>query len=297
VIAASDGAPDTPLRLGAYLMIADVKWIAPCIRALYGLVDQIIISYDERSRGYSGDQIDFAFNLALIRALDPDGKAIFLPGRFFREECDPMENETNQRRISLEAASVKVDWVIQLDTDEILLDPAEFVRQLHAAHTAGREGLEYPARWLYADIGAGRYLERSRRFGGIAASYPGPVAVRVGAKLRHSRQGSESLWRVDFRSKNTDPWHDSETPVDAVITPDQAIAHFSWVRSREDMRAKARSSAHANHLEWDRLITRWLSYQRHPLPTMLISRLRRDREHWMRITQLPDSLSLDRALR
>jgi hypothetical protein len=286
--------PQTNLRVAAYVLAADPAWLSAGVRSYYGLVSRIFVSYDADGRSWTGQQLPIERCLDIIRELDTDGKVTLLPGRFWRPAERPLDNDTYQRQVCIDAASEIADWIIQLDADEILLDPATFARELVAADADGRDGLEYPARCLYASLARGRYLEESRRFGGIAATYPGPVAVRAGSRLRVARQGPSSLRRVDFRKRNTDPSHPRSSPVDAVIAPAQGMIHFSWVRSEEELRAKGRSSGHAHDFDWDKAIDSWLWHQRHPYLTALTTPLRRrPPSRWLRISriELPDGLS------
>jgi hypothetical protein len=275
------------LRIAAYVLAADPAWLTHSIASYYGLVDQILVSYDEGGRSWTGQPLPVEQCLDAIRTLDTERKVSLLPGRFWRPGEHPMDNETYQRQVCLDAMQASADWIIQLDTDEILLDQAAFARELAVADVTGRNGLEYPARWLYASLGGDRYLERSRRLGGIAAGYPGAVAVRAGTRLRVARQGADPLWRVDFRPRNTDPARSRDASVDSVVGAQQGIAHLSWVRSEEELRAKGRSSGHARDLDWDRDIDRWLWHQRHPRATVLTSpRWHRPSSRWLRISHV-----------
>ena len=222
------------LRLAAYVLAGDAAWLRQSLESYYDLVDEIVVSYDTAMLGWTGEPVPVKKCLEIAAsALDREQKVSYLQGEFWRPAFSPMENETHQRQVSLDAAANGADWIIQLDADEILLDPAAFSGALADGHVEGRSGLEYPARWMYAALGRNRYLEQSSRFGRLAAGYPGPVAVRPGTRLRVGRQGPEAaqLWRVDFRNRNTDPAHPRDIHIDGVVRPLQAILHLSWVRS------------------------------------------------------------------
>ena len=275
------------IRITGYVMAADPAWIRASVSSYYAIVDQLVVSYDADGLGWTGDPIPVAECLDAIRAVDHQRKVLLLPGAFWRPGYSPMANDTNQRQASLDVAGQGAEWVLQIDTDEILLDEAAFVSALHDADENRRDGLEYPARWLYATVSSGRYLEQSSRFGRLAAGYPGPVAVRPGVTLRVARQGPDALWRVDFRARNTDPSHQPGTRVDAVVAPRSGIAHMSWVRREDEMRAKARSSSHAYDFDWDRAIDRWRRHQRHPRLAALMTPFRRGGvSRWLRLSRI-----------
>jgi hypothetical protein len=170
------------------------------------------------------------------------------------------------------------------------LDATELARMVRSASAAFREGLHYPSRWIYCHACDGSWLELSNRWGRPAAGYPGALAIRGGTRLAHARQSSGSLYRVDFRSRNTDPWRSRHEPVDATVRVDQAILHFSWARSEEDLRTKAVVSGHAEHFDWTAAIDKWRWRCRHPrlasLGTPLRGRPRLGSTNWVRRTHL-----------
>ncbi len=186
--------------------------------------------------------------------------------------------------------------MLQIDGDEVLANPARLVESVDRADASGRSAVEFPARWLYAQVEGNRYLERCRRFWGVSAGFPGPVAVRAGTALRLARQCDVPLWRVDFRHRNTDPAHGADARVDEAVPADDAIWHFSWIRSEEEMRAKAATSGHAGEFDWIAEIDRWVWRRRHPLVTTVATPLRPHpavvgAPTWLRTTRVPDHVS------
>ena len=282
-------------RIAAYVMAADPTWIEESVRSYYDIVDRIVVSYDKTSTSWTGTPIRVDEALERLRAMDVASKMILSPGSFFRQGEHALANDTYQRQTALTEASEGADWVVQLDTDEVFADPAEFLRCLRAADNLGYSGLEYPARVMYQHMRGNLYLEQCRRFWTVAAGYPGPVAVRANSTLTLCRQGEVKLYRVDFRSKNTDPSHPADAPVHHVIRPDQAIVHYSWVRSDEHMLAKSRSSGHANDFDWEPVIARWRARRRHPFRTVVTAPIRRGADRrFLRITRIrnaPDPAS------
>lgn len=275
------------MRLHAYVMAADPAFLAASVLSYYGVVDRIVVSYDEDGRSWAGHEIPVDLCRSILRELDADGRCVFSPGRFVRPDLHPMEAETAQRQAALDEASSGADWVLQLDTDEVIPDVDAFVGTIASAEAAGAGGLEYPARWLYSRTAAGRFLERSGRFGGITASYPGALAVRAGARLTRARQPASPLFRVDVRPWNTDPSHPRDALVHRVVDPGQAVLHYSWVRTADTMRRKLGWSGHAPDTDGAREYRRWEWRKRHPIATAAISPLRGAGERF-RISALPD---------
>lgn len=264
------------MRVTAYVLVGDPNFLADSIRSYYPLVDRIVLSYDEDSVSWTGTPLPVEDCLRIIDAVDVDGKCVRAPGHYARLEHEPLANETFQRQAALDAASQDADWVLQLDTDEVMLDPDRFLRSLRRADATGCSALDYPSRWLYARVSPDRYLEASSRFWRPISSYPGPLAVRAGTRLSHARQVQDALlYRVDLRAWNTDPAHHHETTVHEVVPAEAAVLHYSWVRDHDTIRRKFGWSGHAADYSRPVVYRRWASRQRHPWRTVLSTPLRR----------------------
>lgn len=278
----------TPLRLHAYVLVADPSYLRESLSAYYPHVDRIVLSYDRTATSWTGTPLPVEQCLRIIDEIDVDGKCVRAPGDFARLDHEPLENDTFQRQAALDAASAGADWVIQLDTDEVMVDPQTFIAMIERADAEGATGLDYPARWLYTRTGRGRYLEVTTRFWGDASSYPGPLAVRAGTTLRHARQIDGRLFRVDLAARNTDPWHPADAPVHAVIPRDSAVLHFSWVRHPDVIRRKFGWSGHTRFMRPPIVLRRWLWRTRHPLLTVVTSPLRRKDDGRYRLARIPE---------
>ncbi len=258
------------MRISAYVLAADPAWLRQSVSSYYGLVDRIVVSFDRSSRSWTGTPLDVTACLDTLKELDVGGKLVYSPGDYARPHHRPLDNETFQRERALDEASDGADWVVQLDTDEVVGDVEVFRTCLTDADRRGFAALDYPARVLHKQIGPGRFLEQSSRFWRLAAGYPGPVVVRAGTRLRLCRQNDAHRFRVDFRAANTDPWQGRHSPVHRVIAPNEGIFHFSWVRSEEHMLRKARWSGHAEDADFDLLgeVRHWQRRGRHPVATL-----------------------------
>ena len=260
------------MRINAYIMAADPAWIEASVLSYYDLVHEIVVSYDASGRSWSGTPIAVDACLNRLRQIDTEGKLRFCPGDYARSGHNPMENDTFQRQTALEMAGEGADWVLQLDTDEVLADAGAFLNCLETAHRGGFNGMEYPARWLYRSLGENRYLERCSRFWKTIAGFPGPVAVRPGVRLCNARQSDAHLFRVDFCKRNTDPWHAPESPVHRAIPPGQGILHYSWIREEEELLRKTSAWGHSQD-DWKSEIAHWIWAGRHPLLASLATPL------------------------
>ena len=252
------------MKVHAFVPAAQPDWVQASVYSYYRLVERIIVSYDRDGLGWNGKPMPVDTTLALLRDMDIDNKMVFCPGNYFRPNHAPHENATYQRQCALDEAGDNANWVLMFDTDEVLADPVMFKSCLEQAHTEGFDGLHYPARWLYQYLGRGWFLEMCSRFWGIAASYPGPVAIRPRTRLTHHRQCDVSLFRVDFKPRNTDPWHRPDATVNRVIGADQGIIHYSYVRRPEYLEKKFANHGEFHNPERSRKVVHWEWCARHP---------------------------------
>lgn len=273
------------MRVSAYVLIADPNFLRESLRAYYDRVDRIVLSYDENATSWTGTPLPVEECLAIIDSVDTAGKCVRVPGHYARLDHHPLDNDTFQRQQALDAASGGADWVLQLDTDEIMIDPERFFAALHRADATGMSGMDYPSRWLYSHVGADRYLEASSRFWRYRSSYPGPLAVRAGTRLSHARQADVLRYRVDLRPWNTDPAHRHDERVHQVVPAASAVIHYSWVRDHDTMRRKFGWSGHAVEYSQPEVYRSWAARQQHPWRTVLTTPFRRRDTY--RLTSLP----------
>lgn len=274
------------MRLNAYVLAGDPAWARESLQSYYHLVDRVIVSFDQDQLSWSGHPLSVDESLRELHSADPQRKIVFLPGHFSDPSRLPLAIETEQRQSALDVAGEGCDWVLQLDTDEIVLDAESLLGQIAKADANGFDALDYPLRDFYQSIGHGRFLEHSGRWWTARANYPGPIAVRSGTRLGHCRQAEARLFRVDFASRNTDPWRPPDSPVHALIDPSSAIAHMSWARTGKEMREKTRVSGHARARDWPRELAAWEWRQRHPVATVLTTPFRKNNFEWFRVSSL-----------
>ena len=283
------------MSIGAYVLLADPAFLASSLRSYYDMVDTIAIVYDESALSWTGKPLPLDDLLATVKEVDSASKCTYLPGNFHDPAMAPLDADTAQRRAGIAALNSSVDWILQIDTDEVLGSAARLEQAIRSAEQAGRAAVEFPARWIYAHVRDHLYLERCTRLWGICAGFPGPIAVRRGTELTLARQCDQPLWRVDFRRRNTDPAHPRDARVDGTVGPQDGIWHFSWVRSEREMRLKATTSGHVGDFDWSPEIDRWKRRQDHPWVTTLLTPLR---SHppvvggptWLRTVIVPDRL-------
>lgn len=264
-------------RIKAYVLAADPTWLERSVCAYYPFVDQIVVSYDRSSRGWTGAPVPVEECLTRLGVLDGDRKMRFVPGDFSYSAADPMENDTLQRGVALQLASEDADWVLQLDTDEWLPEPQALFEAIQSADYLGVGGVEWPMRVLYRRLGTAGALEVCAPDGGDHFEYIAPVAVRAGSQLRHSRRTGGSILRALVRGDSRSlqlkrPLEAGEVRQER-LHPKEAILHNSWARSPAELARKLASWSHSGASAWRHFLLRWLPstilwrYQRnlHPL--------------------------------
>lgn len=245
------------LKVGAYVLAADPWWVENSILAYYDRVDHIVVSYDADHISWTGTELPVQECLDRIGAIDTEKKCIYAPGHYARLDHTPLANETFQRQRALDQASKGVDWVLQLDTDEVMVNPAVFFDCLAEAHSRATRAMEFPSRYLYSRAGDGRYLEASTRWWRLRSNYPAPMAVRSDSVLVYCRQLAAPTFRVDFRANNTEPRRPYDEVVHRVVAPEEGILHYSWIRDDEYMRRKAAWSGHTDEYSEPTWLRRW----------------------------------------
>ena len=277
------------MRLNAYVLAGDPAWIAQSIGAYYRLVDRIVVAYDRSGLSWAGYPLSVGEALGRLRKADPDGKIVLLPGDWVDPSRPALDIETEQRQAALDVASESADWVVQLDTDEILAEPSTFVRCISVADAHAASALHYPLRWLYARSRSGAFLEVCGRWWGTQSGYPGPLAVRAGTRLTHGRQASSTpTYRVDVTPWNTDPAHPRGARVHRVVSPAQAALHMSGVRTEAQRLEKSIVSGHASAHRWESELRDWRRRGNHPWLTSATTPLMRDPLQRFRVVRLPE---------
>jgi hypothetical protein len=275
------------MRVNAYILIGDPSFLSASVRSYYSHVDRIVVSYDRTGRSWTGTELPVEEALERVKALDVHGKCEFRPGDYARTSHTPIDNDTHQRSEALAHASEGADWVLQLDTDEVVPRADILLRSMRRADRVAATGVEFPARWLYSRVEQGKFLEACGRWWGSISSYPGPVAVKPGVTLLHARQSDADLYRADIRPWNTDPSHPRDAIVHEVVPSDAAVIHYSWVRSPEFIARKVGWSGHADTLRESKEFLHWQAAMQHPYLTVATAPIQRI-GHRFRVSSAPD---------
>ena len=250
------------MRLNAYLLAADPAWIEASVLSYYDWVDRIIVSYDQGGRGWSGSPLRLEDCLARLRAIDSKQKMCFRPGDYARPGQDPMIADTHQRHSAFEQAAEGADWVLQVDTDEVLPNPIRLIDVLGIAAARDIRAVEWPMRILYRKLHRGGYLEICQSNGANHFEYPGPIAIRPGCVHVDARRVVGPFLRPVVANDSASlqvsrPPGPLEHRIDLPNAQD-AIIHNSWARRPASIRSKVASWGHNQGMKtWAYYHLRW----------------------------------------
>ena len=233
------------MKFKAYILAADPNWIEASVLSYYDFVEEILVSYDLDGRGWSGKPIPVEECLKRLHAIDKDKKLRLLGGNYYRSDRSPMQNDTYQRQCAIDEIGDTADWIVELDTDEVLPNASSFFKSLEKV-PKDRTLVEWPMRVFFQKTPSGKFLEVTTFFRKQLSEFPGPVATRPGVKVDNARCSSAATrWHFDIGPTTYVPELKSRKPVDGIIAKDDAILHFSWVRSDEDILKKVNGWSHS----------------------------------------------------
>lgn len=274
----------TPV-LGAYLLPGDPVWLRSSLARYYALLDDLVVVVPVPATGWTGRPLPVDECLEIIAAVDVRGIARQVTGHW-EDRGEPMRADTAQRQAGLDALAGRVDWVLQIDNDEVLPDPGVIMRAIESAGPDVR-GIELPLRVLYRRLGPRVFAAITGSSGHAVVEYPGSNVVRSGAVLVHARRPSghvvRHVVRGDKESLQVRRVTDSLVTQVEDLDPSEVILHNSWGRKPREILRKTRSWGHASGARgllyvvtrwW---VSRWLwRWQRnlHPFEDGLWPRLR-----------------------
>ncbi|WP_292832142.1 hypothetical protein [Microbacterium sp.] len=235
-------------RIGAYILPGDPNWLAKTLVAYYPLLEELVVPLPAEGIGWAGRPIPVDDVLAIVRTLDHRGILRTLEGTWTDLE-QPMRADTAQRQAALDALAGRVDWVLQIDNDEYLPNPAALLQAIDAAEDSGLSAVEWPMRVLF---------RRTKRWvfevvsedGSSRYDYPGAIAVKPEVVLADARRADAPFLRAlvigDDRSLQVRrPATEGEQRWEE-LRPEDAIIHNSWARSAGAVWQKTRSWGHVD---------------------------------------------------
>jgi hypothetical protein len=241
----------------------DFRYSYVALERIYDIADEIILGLDKDRLSWS--KKPFSFDMPSfhehIGLLDRDDKIRIVEDNF-HDAVQPMGNDTGERN-KLSRHCRDGNWIIQIDSDEFAMNPADFKKWLASVNPES----DLRARWLTV----------FKTFGDTCLVTDGPsYEVCIGTRRKASF--------VEAR----------ETGKPSVLSPLQLL-HFSWGRTRDELAQKLRNWSHAQDFDTEKYLSFWdgvtlENYKQvvnfHPLFPALWPKLR-----LIRIPKILDSLN------
>lgn len=227
----------------------DAETVERSLASFYPFVERIVVSTDPK-RGWSGVSITPDDTLDRIRALDVDRKIDIVEGDFYRSP-EPMKNDTFQRQITadrLAEIASGLDWVAQIDADEVFLDFPDFAVTLGDLPP---ETLAVSWRWinLFNLLNDGRFLVIVDPDGRpILEQFA--IAHRPGAHLQSCRT-------PDLPSANRKSLSSSQYILPPRVGYRRAVLHYTYAKSERRIREKLQTWSHAHDFDTDAFLALW----------------------------------------
>jgi hypothetical protein len=266
----------TQKTLVAYVMAADPAFLESSILSYYDQVEAIIVTYDRDHLGWTGNPVRTQYCLDAISRLDKDSKCVYFAGEYARKEFfgDPNKNETHQRNQSIAIARQYSDWIVQIDTDEVL-PPALRLRDLvDLADSNGCSSVWFPMLWVFSINSNGITVASNRRLIPIA-DFPGPILLRADQHVVFSRQEVDRAKALSIRCKNILGSVDGTKIVDMNLELTDLVMHYSMERTESDFQMKAKNNGHAFEVDWVLAYRCWKLAKSRPILASIISVFRK----------------------
>jgi hypothetical protein len=235
-------------RIGAYVLAADPTWLRSSLARYYERLDVLLVSASTTNRGWTGRPVAADQCLALVESVDTRGIARVIRGEWI-DRAHPMTADTAQRQAAITELGEDVDWILQVDSDELLPSVDDLFSVLAQAEARGIHAVEWPMRVLFRRLRDGRYLEVIGSSGAAHYEYPGPVAVRPGVTLVDARRTDGRFLRPIVTGDTESPQIIRAAASDEVrletLDDRIAIVHNSWARSPRAVRGKIASWSHS----------------------------------------------------
>ena len=237
-------------RVGAVMVVQnDAETVERSLASFYDHVERIVVSTDLR-RGWSGKSITPDDTVARIRAFDRDSKIEIIEGDFY-QHTEPMLNDTAQRQFTsdrLKARAPGLDWIVQVDADEVFQDFTYFKEALNAQSTAV-VGVSWRWMLLFNRLDDGRYLVIVNQDGEpILEQFA--VAHRPEYALASCREAT-----LPLRGGKPDKAAQYIAPLDLPFG--KAVLHYSYAKSKKRVQEKLQTWSHAHEINADAFFALW----------------------------------------
>lgn len=290
------------MTIAAYICLGDPAWIEASVQSYYPYVTKIIATYDRDGLSWTGPKIDIDVCIERLKAIDVENKVEFFADNFSvpSNYDNPILNDTLQRQIGVDLASQYGDWVVQLDTDEIIANWKVFATQMEFANANNFDAVYFPSIYVYQLISRTIALESCRRFGGRQAGYPGPLCIRANSELYLSRRSRGRTLHVACQGSFNTVIEDHATVSSTTVSESDCVIHITKGRTPASMEQKFLTWGHSKDRDYSLDLKYWKFVRKYPWIFLFISHMIRghnlDKLRLFRIPESVKSLTLNNTL-
>jgi hypothetical protein len=215
------------VKLSFYTPVAyDYKYAFSAIESYYAIADEILLAIDKDRISWSNLSFEFnetEFNNE-IQKIDYDKKIKIIQNNF--HNCSsPLQNDTQERNF-ISALCKKDNYIIAIDSDEVLLNPIEFKTWIDNYNQISTYDVKCTWLTIY------KIFDDH-----ILITLPNDTAV-IGTNLRNMYK----ICRITRNKTKLSPLK---------------ILHYSWGRSKTDLLKKLNNWTHSKDFDIDIAVKMW----------------------------------------
>jgi hypothetical protein len=221
------------LGVSAISLVAyDYRFLLATIPSYLDFVDELLVGVDSDRLTMTGTpfEIPASFFEDLQRLDQKPAKIRVISRPFYSPSRSPMENEVAERN-ALSFETLAQNWIVSIDSDELVLNPRQFFRFLRKQKSD--EDVCIEARWITAfkDLGTSVLVIAAGADGALERF---PIATR--------RRGGFVTGR--------------RTQAAAVLSPG-LVLHYSWARREDEVRQKLENWSHSRDFDVTKYFEFW----------------------------------------
>jgi hypothetical protein len=212
------------MKLSFYTPIAyDYKYVFASLMSYYSIADEIILAIDKDRISWAKNKYEFDFKLFndRINEIDKEHKIRIYEDNF--HQLSPIENDTYERN-QITLICKKDNYIVGIDSDEILLNPTEFLDWMNS--NSPKE--DVCCHWFSV------YKAFENKY---LVTLPYETTV-IGTNLRNT-----------FRKCRFTLLKNVQSPL--------KVLHFSWGRKREEIVQKLYNWSHTNDFRIQEYLKIW----------------------------------------
>lgn len=211
-----------------FLVAYDFEYLKISLPLIYEEATFIVLGLDKNRLSFSGHP--FLIDPAIfewVEAMDHQKKVIWQQAAFYKEGFTPMQVETTTRNKLFEVLPQLMDWYLQLDSDEYLLDFKGLKAWLDTAPVAACNAVRLYWKTLFKQHRHGYFV-----VGSATETFPALSRLPY-YEVARIPKGADTL---------TGPFF---------------VLHQSWARNKKEIEQKIKNWGHKDDLNWQGFLDKW----------------------------------------